>query len=137
MNTITLVGSVSRPPEDVITPNGKTFSVFSVEDKNDFDKYPSYAKVLVFGSMRDKLQQVVKDALVCVVGKAKAEGYLGKRDSKPKASLSIVANSITVLAVFNAPEEQQQAPVVQGGAPQPTGNPAPTDGGDNQEDVPF
>jgi len=120
MNTITLIGKVSRAPEEKTSTSGKTFTVFSVEDKNDFDKYPSYAKVMVFGMLRDKISDVVEGALVCVIGKAKAEGYMGTRGQsagKAKAVLSVTAREISVLAVFQS-------------VPQPNaGNePAPTEG---------
>ena len=111
MNSIVVIGKVSRAPQ-AVNANAKSFSVFTVEDTNAFKKYPDYVKVLCFGKLQEQIG-FGEGSIVAVTGRAQCEGYLGKKDNKPKAALSVVARDIEIIACVAAvPAEDTGAPTV-------------------------
>lgn len=99
---IFLVGRATKDAEEYVGKNEKKFSKFSLA-VNEYDylkkeERVTYYDVLIFGKSSEKaLERVKKGDKVIVQGKPEAEAYLPKKSKEPKASITVLADSWSVL----------------------------------------
>ena len=74
-------------------------------------KQTDWFSVIIFGNQSKACSQYLsKGSLVCVTGTVHADAYEGK-DGKPKATLSMIGDSITFLNQKGEHSNEQTAPI--------------------------
>lgn len=100
---ITVVGNLGRDPESRTTQNGKSMTTFSVATKPAMGDDTLWIDVAMFGKLGDiAAQYLKKGAKVLLVGRFQAPRVWTKQDGITVASLSMVANEMTMLGSANA-----------------------------------
>lgn len=99
---IILLGNTTRDAESFQTKKNKNFTKFTIavnEYKGkDTESKVFFYDVLVFGKTAEKaLEKIKKGDLITVYGKPDYEAYISKKDNEAKASVTVVADSWTVL----------------------------------------
>lgn len=99
---IFLAGRATKDAEEFVGKNEKKFSKFSLAineyDYTKKEEVVTYYDVLIFGKRAEKaLERVKKGDKVVVQGRPEAEAYLPKKSKEPKASVTVLADSWSVL----------------------------------------
>lgn len=93
-----VIGNLGRDPEARTTNSGKNMVTFSVATKPAIGEDTLWIDVAMFGKLATIAGQYLKKgAKVCLVGRLQAPRLWTKQDGTTVASLSMVANEMTML----------------------------------------
>ena len=98
MNTVILIGRLTRDPELKYTPNGNAVSTFTLAvDKPFGDKEADFIPIVVWQKLAESCaNHLNKGRLVAVNGRLQIRNYNDKDGNKRKAA-EVVANSVKFL----------------------------------------
>ena len=98
MNTVILIGRLTRDPELKYTPNGNAVSTFTLAvDKPFGDKEADFVPIVVWQKLAESCaNHLNKGRLVAVNGRLQIRNYNDKDGNKRKAA-EVVANSVKFL----------------------------------------
>ena len=100
MNRLTIIGGLTRDPEQRSTPNGSTVCTFSVavNDKFKKDAPPIFFRVSAWNALGDNCAKFLrKGSRVAVEGSVSVHTFM-TNDGKPGASLEVNARDVEFLS---------------------------------------
>jgi single-strand DNA-binding protein len=125
MNSITLVGNVTKDAEIRYTQGGDAILGFSVADNQGKDKPAIYWNCSLFGKRAESLAPfIVKGGKVTVIGTVSEDQYTDKNGNDRK-SMKVRVSDIALQGSKEQSEEQ------------PRRAPAPAPAADDSDDLPF
>ena len=112
MNSLHIIGNLTRDPEMRTTPSGATVCQFTVavnrRKVNDQQPEADYFRVSAWNKLGENCSKyLAKGRKVSVVGSVSVNTYQGQ-DRKTYASLNVMANDVEFLSSRNAESEDEQ-----------------------------
>ena len=121
MFNTTLIGRLTKDPEQKTTTGGSVYTNFRVavnngKDKAGADKPATFIDCSVFGKTGEfAMNYARKGARVCVSGSLEVGMYTNKNTGEAMLSVSVMADAVELI---DWPDKDQAAPVQQQGYPQ-------------------
>lgn len=119
MNSLTIIGNLTRDPESRTTQDGKTVCNFTVavnrrQRNSNGQSEADFFRVAVWGNMADPCQKYLsKGKKVCVTGSVSVHTYTAQ-DGTTKAQMEVLARDVEFLSKAGEGGEQtaqeQQSP---------------------------
>ena len=110
MNKVFIIGNVTHTPESRTSPNGVSFTNFTVAVNRGRDKDAMFYRVTAWRQLGENCARFLdKGRKVAVVGELDVRTYEG-RDGSTKVSLDVTAGEVEFLSPRNAETPDQQAP---------------------------
>lgn len=102
MNSLHIIGNLTRDPETRTTPSGSTVCSFTVavnrRKKVQGQPDADFFRVSAWNKLGENCQKyLAKGRKVCIVGSVTAHAYT-TQDGKPGASLEVIANDVEFLS---------------------------------------
>ncbi|GEM_PF-415922 len=135
LNTVALVGRLTRDPEMFTTANGKYVTKFSIannqyrrnQETNQWESIPSYYNIVVWGNIAMQCKnQLAKGRQVAVHGRLQQRQWVDKQTQQNRRVIEIVANTVQFLG------GRSDAPS-QGYSPAASASPSPAVPTDNSQ----
>lgn len=107
MNSLTIIGNVTKDPELRTTPSGKTVCTFTVaanrRKKVDGQPEADFFRVSAWNALGENCGKYVqKGKKVCVIGSVSVHAYANSK-GEPAANLEVLANEVE----FLSPRQEQ------------------------------
>ena len=98
MNSLQIVGNLTKPPETRATSTGKTFCQFTVAVNRRKNDEADFFRVTAWEALGANCQKYLdKGRKVAVTGSIRAGAYMGN-DGKPVGTLEVTANDVEFLS---------------------------------------
>lgn len=114
MNSVELIGRLTRDPEVRYTQSGTAYARFSIainrgKDKDGKDLGADYPNVVCFGKTAELVEKYVgKGRMVAIIGKLRTDSY--EKDGKKLYTTDVVADHIEFLGKKEDGQNKEAAP---------------------------
>jgi single-strand DNA-binding protein len=141
MNSITVVGRLTRDPELSYTQNNTPMCRFSIaNNRGNQEGDVNFFDIVAWNKTAEIVNQFCrKGAMVAIEGKLKQNKFVDKATGQNRSQVNIVANSVQFIGAHASGQGQRQAPA-EGQAPQDEAafdNLPPARTSAEDEEVPF